>query len=111
MNVLDTAVKTDFEYNEYAALINTVIYKLSSKLGKQVVSERFVDLLEAEENGHTSPASVPDLEPSLETGMIALATRIQQALEKQYATEWKDVKVSVILARWMAAGNWLRPAK
>lgn len=103
MSVLDTAVKTDFEYNEYAALINAVIYKLSSKLGKQVVSERFVDLLEAEENGHTSPASVPDLEPSLETGMIALATRIQQALEKQYATEWKDVKVSVILARWMAA--------
>ncbi|ANZ48480.1 hypothetical protein BIZ78_gp095 [Erwinia phage vB_EamM_Caitlin] len=98
MNILENAVKTDFQFEESTALINVVLYELSLKLGKQIVTNRFIDLLEELENGKSS--GVPDLQPSLETGMIALGTRIQQALEKQYAMEWKDVKVEVILARW-----------
>lgn len=102
MCILENAVKTDFQYDESTALVNAVIYKLSLKLGKQLVSERFIDLLE-EVDERLVPETAPALEPSLETGMIALATRIQQLLEKEFAAEYENVKVNVILARWMQA--------
>lgn len=101
MNTLEKAVLTDFTFDESTSLINVVTYKLSQKLGKQVVTERFIDLLEVAENGNLVPETAPALEPSLETSMNALATRVHQALVKQFSTEWQDVKVNVVLARWM----------
>lgn len=99
MNTFENAVALDFDYNESTTLINALAYKLSQKMGKQVVSVRFTDLLEYDPTVE-APLAVPDLKPSLETMFIHLATRMQNALVQKYSDQYKDVKVEVILSRW-----------
>lgn len=105
MNVLEKAIATDWDYCENTALVNALIYKLSKKLGKQLASARFVDLLDE------TDASIPALAPSLETVFIAMNTRMKTALETFYAGEFDKVEVDSNIARWILEKDGFEPTQ
>ncbi|QVW28701.1 hypothetical protein pEaSNUABM8_00204 [Erwinia phage pEa_SNUABM_8] len=87
MNLIERAVKA----NDDIALVNVVIYKLSQKIGYQVASLNYVEILESEP---FAIHMVPTL-PENEVGDAGtLAKRIEDALRARHPGNWVEVKLA-----------------
>lgn len=97
MNILEHAIKVDFEAEETITLLNAVMYKLAIKTGHQLAIARTLNFID----GAYSPTEAPNIAPSQVEWMNQLANHVNNLLYKRYSAEYERVNSDVIITHYI----------